>query len=132
VIEDTSFEVACEAIVADPSLPLTAGATVDTRSKRYGQYLKRCRRAMYGLVVGLCERYAELAEPERAQARALLLRFVGAERKFGEARREARQAAWSAVCRLPLLVDVWGRSTRWPEVEARVKGGGRSRGSARP
>lgn len=123
VIEDTSFEAACEAIVADPSLPLKAGATVDTRDKRYGQYLKRCRRAIHGLVVGLCERYAGLAEPERAQARALLLRYVGAERKFGEARREARQAAWSAVCRLPLLVDVWGREHTLAGVEARVKGG---------
>ncbi len=123
VIEDTSFEAACEAIVADPLLPLTAGATVDTRNKRYGQYLKRCRRAIHGLVVGLCERYAELAEPERAQARALLLRYVGAERKFGEVRREARQAAWNAVCRLPLLVDVWGREHTLAEVEARVKGG---------
>jgi len=123
VIEDTSFEVACEAIVADPQLPLTSGAAVDTRSKRYGQYLKRCRRAIYGLVVGLCERYAGLAEQERGQARALLLRFVGAEREFGDVRREARQAAWHAVCGLPLLVDVWGREHTLAEVEARVKGG---------
>ena len=123
VMEDTSFEVACEAILTDPELPLTAGATVDTRSKRYGQYLKRCRRAIHGLVVGLCERYAELAAQERGQARALLLRFVGAEGKFREVRRQARQVAWDAVFRLPLLVDVWGRAHTLAEVEARVKGG---------
>lgn len=120
-VEEGSVEVACEAIVADPQLPLTAEATVDTRNKRYGQYVKRCRRAVYGLIVGLCERFPALEGHERAQARSLLLRFVTAERRFGDVRREARQVAWSAVCGLPLLVDVWGRGRTLAEVEAGSK-----------
>jgi hypothetical protein len=120
-ITEASVEVACEAILADARMPLTASATVDTRSKQYGQYLKRCRRAVYGLVVGLSERFEALTGMDRAQARSLLLGFVTAERKFGETRREARQTAWDAVCRLPLLVDVWGKERSLAEVEASLR-----------
>jgi hypothetical protein len=122
VISEPSIEVACEAIVADAKMPLTGSATVDTRSKQYGQYLKRCRRAVYGLIVGLSERFEGLAGADRAQARALLLGFVTAEQRFGEVRREARQTAWDAVCRLPLLVDVWGKERTLAEVAASLKG----------
>jgi hypothetical protein len=120
IVEEPAVSVACEAILADDELPLTVNGQVDTRSKRYGLHVRRCRRMIYGLVSELGVRFKGLRDAERAQARALLLGFVKAERA-DEARREARQQAWEIVQKLPLLVDVWGQERTLAEVEAYAK-----------
>lgn len=124
VVRDPGFEVACEAIVSDAELPLTADVQVDTRTKRYGQYLRRCRKAAFGLVAGLCERFEELAGEERAAARGLLLAFAATERQGENARSGARQVAWDAVRAAPLLTDAWGAARTLLEVEAHARAQG--------
>ncbi|MBL9102829.1 MAG: hypothetical protein JNL82_17915 [Myxococcales bacterium] len=116
VVSD-ALEVSCEAIIADPELPMTAEGNVDTRARRYGLYLKTCRAAAFGLVKELCQRYASLGADDRAAARAVLLGFAGKERERTDGRGGAREAAWEAVRRAPLLTDVWGRSRTLTEME---------------
>ncbi|MBZ5710553.1 hypothetical protein [Nannocystis pusilla] len=110
------------AIACDPELPLTHDGEVDTRSKRYGQLLRRCRRAANGLVAELCERHASLPDEEREAARVLLLEY--AARRIERAERDGSQPGRGveAVRSLPLLVDVWGRPCSLAEVEGRKRG----------
>ena len=111
-----------EAIVADPALPLDADLGPDRRSKRYGQHLRRCRRAVPRLIVGLCERFAELRGAEREQARALLLGYAAQMPADGSSQVGSEAAAArAAVAALPLLVDVWGAAHTLAEVEERSK-----------
>ncbi|MDC0667839.1 hypothetical protein [Nannocystis radixulma] len=110
------------AIACDPELPLTIDGEVDARSKRYGQLLRRCRRAAHGLVAQLCERHASLPDEEREAARVLLLEY--AARRIDRAKRDGSEPGRGveAVRTLPLLVDVWGRRCSLVDVEGR-KGG---------
>ncbi|MFY0531854.1 hypothetical protein [Nannocystis pusilla] len=107
------------AIVSDLELPLSAAGEVDTRAKRYGNLLRRCRRAATELIVRLCESYASLPANERAPARALLLEFVA--RRIERAAKDGSEPgrAVEAVKALPLLLDVWGEQCSLAEVTVR-------------
>ncbi|MCY0993369.1 hypothetical protein OV203_39900 [Nannocystis sp. ILAH1] len=107
------------AIVSDLELPLTSAGEVDTRAKRYGNLLRRCRRAATELIVQLCEGYASLPANERAPARALLLEF--AARRIERAAKDGSEPgrAVEAVKALPLLIDVWGEQCSLAEVTTR-------------
>lgn len=109
-----------QAIVCDPELPLTPGGEVDSRSKRYGQLLRRCRRATAGMIEALCERFESLPEPERAPARTLLLEYAG--RRLARAKTEGSEPGRGvdAVRTLPLLIDVWGERHSLADVEERT------------
>jgi hypothetical protein len=124
VIMHDELPVPLEAILDDPDLPLLGDGTVDARSKRYGQYLRRCRRAVPGLILTSCKQFAGLSPADRDRARALLLGYAEAEAVAGPGRREARESAWEAVRALPLIVDVWGRSHSLATIEARSKARG--------
>ncbi|MFZ6177913.1 hypothetical protein [Nannocystis pusilla] len=107
------------AIVSDQELPLTTAGEVDTRAKRYGNLLRRCRRAATELIVQLCESYASLPAAERAPARVLLLEY--AARRIERAAKEGSEPgrAVEAVKALPLLIDVWGSQCSLVEVTTR-------------
>jgi hypothetical protein len=124
VVTSDELAIPVEAILDDPELPLLGDGTVDTRSKRYGQYLRRCRRAVPGLVVELCKRFADMTQADRERARVLLLGHAQAEAAAGPGRREARETAWEAVRALPLFVDVWGKQHSLATLEARAKARG--------
>ena len=121
VVMQGDLPVALEAIIADPELPLLADGSVDTRSKRFGQHLRRCRRAMAGLIVTMCKRFEALAPADRARVRVQLLAYAQTESVAGPGRREARENAWEAVRALPLIVDVWGQRHSLATIEARTK-----------
>jgi hypothetical protein len=109
-----------QAIVCDPELPLTASGEVDSRSKRYGQLLRRCRRATAGMIEELCERFASLPEPERAPARTLLLEYAGRRLARAKIERSEPGRGVDAVRALPLLIDVWGERHSLADVEGRT------------
>lgn len=122
VATEADVPLPLEAILADPELPLTSLCAIDTRSKRYGHYVKRCRRAVPGLVTALCGRFGQLAADDRERVRALLLGY--AEREAANATRsEPRERAWAAVSALPLLVDAWGRAHSLASVVKRASRG---------
>lgn len=120
-VEEPDLPVALEAIINDPELQLRSDGTVDTTSKQCSGHVRRCRRAIPSLVQALCKRYEQLPAPERAHARALLLRYVENEAIAGPGRREQREQAWEAARALPLAEDVWGRRHSLASLEARAK-----------
>jgi len=94
------------AILADEALPIDAQGKVDQRSKRYGQHLRRCRKAVPGLIVGLCARFGSLDAEARASARALLLGYATAMLRRVAAGGVTTDRGLDAVRGLPLFVDV--------------------------
>lgn len=108
VFRQDDFPTRVEAIVADDDLPLDAQGAVDQRSKRYGQHLRRIRRAVAELIVRLCHDYPSLADEARASARALLLTYA-AERMEQIARGSvSADRGLEAARGLSLLCDVRG------------------------
>ena len=107
------------AILADEALPIDAQGKVDQRSKRFGQHLRRCRRALPGLIVGLCDRFVSLEPEAQASARALLLGYATALLRRVEQGSVTTDSGLEAVRKVPLFGDVWGRSHTLAEIEAR-------------
>ncbi|WAS99330.1 hypothetical protein [Nannocystis punicea] len=107
------------AIASDLELPLTSSGEVDTRTKRYGHLLRRCRRAATNLIVALCEGYESLPVNERAAGRVLLLEY--AARRIQQATKEGSEPGRGveAVKALPLLIDVWGSRCSLAEISVR-------------
>jgi hypothetical protein len=105
------------AILADEALPIDAQGKVDQRSKRYGQHLRRCRKAVPGLIVGLCARFGSLDAEARASARALLLGYATAMLRRVAAGGVTTDRGLDAVRGLPLFVDVQGRAHALTELE---------------
>jgi hypothetical protein len=106
------------AILADEALPIDAQGQVDQHSKRYGGHLRRCRRAVPGLIVGLCERFASLESGAQAEARALLLGYATAMLRRVEQGAVTADRGLEAVRGLPLFRDVWGRAHTLAVLEA--------------
>lgn len=106
------------AIVADEALPIDAQGQVDARSKRYGQLLRRCRRALPGLIVTLCARFAALEPAAQAEARALLLGYATALLRRIAQGSATTDRGLDALRGLPLFRDVWGRVFTLAALEA--------------
>lgn len=109
------------AIVADDELPIDAQGVVDVKSKRYGQHLRRCRRAVPGLIVELCERFAALGPEAQVSARALLLGYASELLRRVAQGSVTTDRGLTAVRGVPLFSDVWGRAHTLAELE--VSGG---------
>ncbi len=121
VVVDSDMPAPLEAILSDAELPLTGDGSVDTASKRVSQHVRRCRRALPGLIITLGKRFEGLSPADREHARVVLLGYAEAESRAGPGRRESREAAWEAVRALALITDVWGRSHSIATIEARGK-----------
>lgn len=121
ILQAPELPVALAAIVDDPELQLRSDGTVDVTSKQCSGHVRRCRRAIPGLILALCKRFEHLHESERAHARALLLRYVGNEAIAGPGRREHREQAWEAARALPLAEDLWGRHHSLASLETRAR-----------
>lgn len=124
VVSDPDVLVPVAAILGDPELPLTPLGVLDLCSKRYGQHLRRCRRAVPKLLTALCRRWPDLHPADREPARALLLDYATRELKAREDRGESREAAWQAVRALPLFTDLWGQHHSLADIEERCKARG--------
>jgi len=106
------------AIVADEALPIDAQGQVDARSKRYGQLLRRCRRALPGLIVALCARFAALEPAAQAEARALLLGYAAALLRRIAQGSATTDRGLDALRGLPLFRDVWDGAHTLAALEA--------------
>ena len=124
VVAQPEFHAPVDAILADPELALDDEGAVDTRSKRHGLLLRRCRRAVPRLIVGLCERFVDLAADERALARTLLLGYLARSLAKDVQPGGDVEAARVAVRGLPLVTDVSGAARTLAEVQARAQARG--------
>lgn len=106
------------AIIADDDLPLDAHGVVDQRSKRYGQHLKRCRRAVAELMVRLCGDYASLEGEARTSARVVLLAYAGERMEQVAKGAITTDRGLDAVRGVLLLGDVLGGTHSIAEIEA--------------
>ncbi len=112
------FPAPVEAIIADDDLPLDAQGTVDQRSKRYGQHIRRCRRMLADLIGRLCADYDATTGERRTRARALLLAYAGERMEQVAKGSVTTDRGLDAVRRVPLLLDVFGEAHSLAEIEA--------------
>lgn len=112
------FSAPVEAIVADDALPLDAQGAVDQRSKRYGQHVRRCRRAVADLIVKLSAAYRSLAGEAKTSARALLLGYAGERMEQVTKGSITTDRGLEAVRGVGLIFDVQGNVHSLAEIEA--------------
>ena len=118
VFRQEDLSPAMEAIVADDDLPLDAQGVVDQRSKRYGQHLRRCRRALADLIVKMCRDYPSLADDAQATARGMLLTYAAERMALLAKGSITADRGLEAVRGLPLLSDVRGEMHSISSIEA--------------
>jgi len=111
------FPAPVEAILADDELPLDAQGAVDQRSKRYGQHIRRCRRAVAELIAKLCADYPKLAGEAKASARALLLAYAGERMEQAAKGSITTDRGLDAVRVVPLILDVGGEAHSLADIE---------------
>lgn len=118
VFRQEEFSPAMEAIVADDELPLDAQGVVDQRSKRYGQHLKRCRRALADLIVKMCEDYSALTDDAQRPAREILLTYAAERMALLAKGSITGDRGLEAARGVPLLSDVRGEMHSISAIEA--------------
>ncbi len=108
------------AFFIDPKLPLLTTGEVDLESKRVAQLARWCRRRVPALLVDAAPQWGSLSAEDRAALWAhMRLLFLDPRARNGK----RSQAAWRAMCSLPLFPDVGAKLWSLDALEPHTSGG---------